>query len=193
VSTSGDDAHAACELLEVVSLRAQQRVPLKERDHRFQEVLPSPHDVSVQMLTVIVVPLVLKHLTDTEELAEPMEARRTTRALRDHELVRDLPAGSVSASTSAAILANESDREASFSVYKTNNPATPDQSFLLIFRITRHVVTVDTTSDVISSAGYPGFPANSQMHTARLPARGAANCLQGHSNVLFGHVTLGRL
>jgi hypothetical protein len=122
-----------------------------------------------------------------------VEARRAARPLSDHELVRDLPAGSVSASTPAAVLANESDREASFSVYKTNNPATPDQSFLLIFRITRHVVTVDITSDIISSAGYPGFPANSQMHTAPLPTRGAANCLQEHSTVLFGHVTLGRL
>src|SRR5262249_29475509 len=109
------------------------------------------------------------------------------------ELMRDLPAGLVGASTSSAALAHEADREASFSVYKTNNPATSDQSFLLIFRLTRHVVTVDIGSDVSSSAGYPGFPAYSQMHTAPLPARGAANCLQGHSNVLFGHVTLGRL
>jgi hypothetical protein len=164
-----------------VTLRAQQRVPLEERDHRLKQVLPPPHDVSVQMLAVIVVPLVLKHLTDTEELAEPMEARRTTRALRDHELVRDLPAGFIGASASSAGLAHEADREASFSVYKTNNPATSDQSFLLIFRITRHVVTVDISSDVFSSAGYPGFPAYSQMLTAPLLMRGAANCLEGHS------------
>ena len=91
--------------------------------------------------------------------------------------MRDLPAGPVAASPSSTGLADETDREASFSVYKTNNPATSDQSFLLIFRITRHVVTVDITSDVISSAGYPGFPAYSQMHTAPLPTRGAANCL----------------
>jgi hypothetical protein len=126
------------------------------------------------MLTVIVISLVLEHLTDPEELTELVEARRAARPLCNHELMRDLPAGSVPASTPAAILANESDREASFSVYKTNNPATPDQSFLLIFRITRHVVTVDITSDIISSAGYPGFPANSQMHTAPLLMRGAA-------------------
>jgi len=193
VSTRRNHGHATGELLEVVSLRAQQRVPLEERNYRLQQILPPSHDVSVQMLAVIVIPLVLKHLTDTEELAELMKARRAARALRNHKLVRYLPAGSVSASASAATLANESDREASFSVYKTNNPATPDQSFLLIFRITRHVVTVDITSDVSSSAGYPGFPAYSQMHTAPLPAQGAANCLQEHSTVLFGHVTLGRL
>jgi hypothetical protein len=178
VSTRRNHRHATGELLEVVSLRAQQRVPLEERNYRLQQILPPSHDVSVQMLAVIVVPLVLEHLTYTEELAELMKARRAARTLRNHELMRDLPAGSVSASASAAILANESDREASFSVYKTNNPATPDQSFLLIFRITRHVVTVDITSDVSSSAGYPGFPAYSQMRTAPLPAQGAANCLK---------------
>ena len=130
---------------------------------------------------MIVVPLVLEHLTDTEELAELVEARNAARALRDDELMRDLPAGLVGAPSSSADLANEADREASFSVYKTNNPAIPDQSFLLIFRITRHVVTVDITPDVTSSAGYPGFPAYSQMHSAPLPTRGAANCLKGIS------------
>jgi hypothetical protein len=68
----------------------------------------------------------------------------------------------------------EPDGEAAFSVYKADDPATElDQPFLLVFRIARHVVTVDTTSDVASSAGYPGFPAYSQMRTALLPARGA--------------------
>jgi hypothetical protein len=106
---------------------------------------------------------------------ELVETQDAAGALRHDELVRDLPAGLVAGAAPTAGLADEADREVSFSVCKTNNPATPDQSFLLIFRITRHVVTVDITSDIISSAGYPGFPANSQMRTAPLPARGAAN------------------
>ena len=188
-----DQLDTSGELLEVLLLRAQHRVLPEERNDRLQQIDASSHDVAVQMLAVIVIPLVFEHLTDTEELAKLMKARCAARALRHHELMRDLPAGLVSASAPPTRLANETDREASFSVYKTNNPATPDQSFLLIFRITRHVVTLDITSDIRSSAGYPGFPAYSQMHTAPLPARGAANCLQGHSIVLFGHVTLGRL
>jgi hypothetical protein len=91
--------------------------------------------------------------------------------------MRHLPAGPVTGSALAAFLADEADREASFSVYKTNNPAKPDQPFLLIFRITRHVVTtVNARSDVItvSSAGYPGLPAYGQMRTAPLLTRGAA-------------------
>ena len=188
-----DQLNTSGELLEVLLLRAQHRVLPEERNDRLQQIDASSHDVAVQMLAVIVKPLVLEHLTNTKELAELVQTRRATRALRDHELVRDLPAGLVAVSPPPASLAHEADREASFSVYKTNNPATSDQSFLLIFRITRHVVTVDITSDVISSAGCPGFPAYSQMHTAPLPTRGAANCLQEHSTVLFGHVTLGRL
>src|SRR3989440_535904 len=195
-----DQLDTSGELLEVLLLRAQHRVLPEERNDRLQQIDASSHDVAVQMLAVIVIPLVLEHLTNilehltnTKELAELVQTRRATRALRDHELVRDLPAGLVAVSPPPASLALEADREASFSVYKTNNPATPDQSFLLIFRITRHVVTVDITSDVISSAGYPGFPAYSQMRTAPLPTRGAANCLEEHFTVLFGHVTLGRL
>src|SRR5436190_6821720 len=147
----------------------------------------------MQVFAVVVVPPVFDHLTDTKEITKLVQTRDAVRALRHDELMGDLPTSLVAASAPPACLANETDREATFSVYKTNNPATPDQSFLLIFRITRHVVTVDITSDIRSSAGYPGFPAYSQMHTAPLPARGAANCLQRHSIVLFGHVTLGRL
>ena len=76
---------------------------------------------------------------------------------------------------------HETNREASFSVYKTDHPATKlDQPFLLIFRIARHVVTiVNAQPDVtMSSAGYPGFPAFGQMRTAPLPMRGATQLLQ---------------
>src|SRR2546421_540175 len=195
-----DQLDTSGELLEVLLLRAQHRVLPEERNDRLQQIDASSHDVAVQMLAVIVIPLVLEHLTNilehltnTKELAELVQTRRATRALRDHELVRDLPAGLVAVSPPPASLALEADREASFSVYKTNNPATPDQSFLLIFRITRHVVTVDITSDVISSAGYPGFPAYSQMRTAPLPTRGATIFSKGSALILRSHVTLGRL
>src|SRR5437763_8135394 len=68
-------------------------------------------------------------------------------------LVADL----VAASTRTAWLPHERDREASFSVYKTDHPASElDQPFLLVFR-TRHVVTLDILSDGSSSAGYTGF------------------------------------
>ena len=173
-----DQVETECEPLEVLLLRAQHRVLPEEWNDPLQQVEPTPNCISIQVLAVIVVPLVLEHLADTEELAELVQTRDAAGALCHDELMRDLPAGLVGASASSAALAHEADREASFSVYKTNNPATSDQSFLLIFRFTRHVVTVDIGSDVSSSAGYPGFPAYSQMHTAPSLMRGAANCLK---------------
>jgi hypothetical protein len=69
--------------------------------------------------------------------------------LRNRELVRDLAASLVASAVRSVWLPNEPDREASFSVYKTDHPATElDQPFLLVFR-TRHVVTmVNVRADV---------------------------------------------
>src|SRR5438093_12443670 len=107
--------------------------------------------------------------------------------------MRDLVSGSVTSSPRAAWLPHEADREASFSVYKTDHPTTElDQPFLLVFR-TRHFVTVSARSDVTSSAGYSGFPAFGQMRIASLPMRGATKCLRQLHTVFFRRVTLGRL
>jgi hypothetical protein len=94
--------------------------------------------------------------------------------------VRYLEAGLVALPIRPVWLPDEPDREASFSVYKTDDPTTLlDQPFLLIVR-TRHVVTmVNAPSDAtMSSAGYSEFPAYGQMRTVLLPARGAAMYLR---------------
>ena len=125
---------------------------------------------------MIIPPPVRYDLAHTEELIEFVQTRDASRALRTHELMRHLPAGFVAGPTSSALLSDKADREASFSVYETDNPASSDQPFLLIVR-TRHVVTIVNVrpDGTISSAGYSEFPAYGQMHTALLPARGAAN------------------
>ena len=113
------------------------------------------------------------HLTRSEELAELVETLNATRALCDHEVMRDLVPGLVASSPRTVRLTYETDREASFSVYKTDHPASElDQPFLLIFR-TRHIVTLDIRSDAKSSAGCTGFPAFGQIRTAPLLTRGA--------------------
>jgi hypothetical protein len=67
---------------------------------------------------------------------------RRLRRLRDRELVRDLETSLVASPPRTVCLPHEADREASFSVYKTDHPATElDQPFLLVFR-TRHIVTL---------------------------------------------------
>src|SRR5262249_23629968 len=80
-----------------------------------------------------------------------------TGALRHDEVMRDLVSGLVASSAYAVWLPHKPDREASFSVYKTDNPATElDQPFLLVFR-TRHVVTLNVASDVFEQCGILGF------------------------------------
>ena len=121
----------------------------KERDDPFKQILASTNDIAVKVFPVVVMPPVHIHLARTKEFAQVIEAGNATRSLRHDELVRDLVPGCVAASARPAWLPDESDREATFSVYKTNHPTTKlDQSFLLIFR-TRHVVTmVNALADV---------------------------------------------
>ena len=147
VSAGLDHLDAARELHEVLLLRRSQGVLAEERDHRLHQVRPPTNDVSVQVLTVIVVPRVAENLTHTEELTKLVKAGHALLALRYCELVSNLETSLVAASARPALLPNETDREASFPVYKTDHPATElDQPFLLIFR-TRHVVTVGIASD----------------------------------------------
>ena len=157
VATGGNQFDAVSELLEVELLRAAQGVPLEERNDRLQQILTPANDVASQVLPMVVGPSVWQHLTYSKELTQLVETLGASFALRHCELVSDLVSGSVAASTGPASLADEADREASFSVYETDYPATElDQPFLLVFR-TRHVVTLDVTSDATSSAGYTGF------------------------------------
>jgi hypothetical protein len=96
---------------------------------------------------MIVVSPVDEDAADPKEALEPLEAADALHALRHDESVRNLVASSVAAPIRPVWLTDESDGEAPFSVYKTDDPTTElDQSFLLIFR-TRHVVTVGIASD----------------------------------------------
>jgi hypothetical protein len=118
-----------------------------------------------------------EHATASEEPLKLFEHMIAACRLRYDEPRGYLNPGSVSGTVSSTWLPNETDREASFSVYKAGYPATKlDQPFLLIFR-TRHVVTLDILSDGSSSAGYTGFPAYGQMRTTPLLVWGATICL----------------
>ena len=99
---------------------------------------------------MVVVPAVHEDSPYLEELTELLQAADASNTLRHGKPVSDLIAGSVADSTSPARLPDEANGETSFSIHKTDHPATLllDQSFLLIVR-TRHVVTmVNALSDV---------------------------------------------
>jgi hypothetical protein len=149
VAAGIDHLDTAYELLEVLLFRAPHRMPPKERNHRLQQIRASPNHVPIQMLAMVVVPFIHENLTDTKELTKIAEAGHALLALRYCELVSNLETSLVADSARPAWLPNETDREATFSVYETDHPTTKlDQSFLLIFR-TRHVVTmVNALADV---------------------------------------------
>ena len=124
-------------------------MPLEERDNRLQQIRSASHGVLAEVLAMVVVPPVHVDTPDAEEALELFETGATSLALSHDEPVEHLVSGRVASSLRAVWLPHEADREASFSVYETDHPATElDQSFLLIFR-TRHVVTmVNVLSDV---------------------------------------------
>ena len=139
---------ATRELLEVGALRRAKRMPCEERDDRLNELRPTGHDVLAQVCLVVVVAPVDVDPPYSEEALELLEAAHALHPLRHGKPRGHLDAGLVADSVYTAWLPNETDREASFSVYETDHPTTElDQSFLLVFR-TRHVVTmVNVLSD----------------------------------------------
>ncbi len=149
VVPTGHQLDAVSELLKVEPFGRSERMLPKERNNPFEQILATTDDVAVEMLPVVGVPPVDVHLSRSKELAELVETIGAARALCHHEIMRDLVSGFVAPSARTVWLPYEPDREASFSVYKTDHPTTElDQPFLLIFR-TRHVVTVDIRPDII--------------------------------------------
>jgi hypothetical protein len=149
VSINGDDLHTPSEGLEVVLLRGPQWMVLEERNDRLQQISSATYGVLAEVLPMVVTPPVHIDTPNPEEALELLEADAAALTLGYDEPVEHLVAGCVASSPRAAWLPHEADREASFSVYETDHPATElDHSFLLIFR-TRHVVTmVNVRSDV---------------------------------------------
>jgi len=109
------------------------------------------------VLAVVVVAAISHHHAHPEELPELVKTRDARGALRHRELVGHLVSGSVAASACPVMLPDEPDREATFSVYKTDHPPTGlTQSFLLVF-CTGRIVTAHTQIVRASTAGYASF------------------------------------
>jgi hypothetical protein len=87
VATAGDQIDTESELLKVESLRSPQRMPLEERNHRVDKIRTATNNVAVQMLAVVVIPPVCKHLPHSKELTELMETLDAAGALRHRELM----------------------------------------------------------------------------------------------------------
>ncbi len=67
--------HTLCELLEILPLRGLHRIPPEERDHDFQQLRTLSHNVTMQVLFVVIVPLIRQYLSHSEELGELLKTR----------------------------------------------------------------------------------------------------------------------
>ena len=163
------DIQTSSEAFEISLLRRAKRILMEERDDHLSEVIPSAHCVSMQVLLVIVIPSIDADGTNPKEALQIAQRTGAFGALNDHKTVSHLKSGSVASSLHPIWLPDEADREASLSVYKTNNPASPDQPFLLIFRTVRIVTAPDHYHSLGRVPdGYTGFPAYSRMLTITL-------------------------
>ena len=116
---------------------------LEEGNYHSEKVKPPLDSILQEILAVVVVPAVSIRATDPKELFEFHESGRATRTLGHGEPMNHLIAGSVAGSSHPIGLPDETDGEAAFSVYETNNPASLHQPFLLIAR-TAQIVTAHT-------------------------------------------------
>ncbi len=132
MSTGVDDPHTTRESFEVELLRRPERVSFEERQYRSKELRSPVHDELAQMLTMIVMALSDEDPTSSEEALQLLQRRPAPDALRHDEPMRHLKPGFVASATSSAWLPNESDGEATLSVYKASDPARLNQPFLLI-------------------------------------------------------------
>src|SRR3954447_23685162 len=123
VPAGGDELHATGKSLEVEPLRCQQRMLLEERNNRFHQLRASIDAILQEILAMVVAPCVPNDPADPEEALKLLEAAGARSALRDRKAVSHLIAGFVAAPVHPVWLTDEADREAPFSVYKTNNPA----------------------------------------------------------------------
>ena len=105
---------------------------------------------------MVVISPVVNNTADTEELFENFEAADAAHPLRYYEPVGHLITGLVAFTAYPFSLMDKADGEASLSIHKTNYPAKPDQSFLLIAR-TGRIVTAHTLIVRTSTTGFTGF------------------------------------
>jgi hypothetical protein len=172
MTTVADHAHAARELLEIKSLSCMQRMSLEERNYCPEKLISAVDDELGKVFTMVVVTLIDKHTSHTEEALKPLQCRSPADTLRHHEPMRNLIPGFVAFPARSVTLPNKADGEATLSIYKAHYPSDPNQPFLLVF-CTHDIVTVPPAWDGTRSLGYSDVPAYGRMRTARLPARGA--------------------
>ena len=114
---------------------------------------------------------------------------RSCAPCRDHELVSDLTTRACSRPFRTVMLPNEADGEAPLLRLRSRSPQPRNSISLSCWFSAPDTLSLRYTpgrTAPLSSAGYTGFPAYSQMHTASLPTRGQ-RWTEDAAHVVFGH------
>ena len=166
VSAAFHQSDDSYELLKVVSLRSSQWVLLEEGDDLRAEVIKTLNAISKEILPMIVMSTIPKHLSAPEELNEILENVSTGLALNNRKFRSDLPL------QSHLRTSIDGTAEAAFPIYETHDPSGVAEPFLLIFRrgpCQPHTVRIVTaihaftlirgwdTKPMTSTNGYTGF------------------------------------
>ena len=101
------DFDAPRELLEILALGCAQRIRSEKRNDHPKEVMPSTHDVAMQMLLVIVVPPIDADSADTKESLHLVQRVNAFGALNHHKAVGHLISGFVASPTCSVWLPNK--------------------------------------------------------------------------------------
>ena len=109
--------HDCNKKLKVFLLRRSKWVLLEERNDTFAQIWYRSHAVPVEMLVMVVIPFIHEHFPASEECFEHFERREALLPLSYDKLREHLP------SEFARIVAEHTDREASFSIGKSHYPS----------------------------------------------------------------------
>jgi hypothetical protein len=109
MNTRLDQPYTFRELQEVALLGGSQRIPVKERNYGFHQIIPCSDAVPIHMLFVVVISPIDIDGTNTKELHEQVETVDAGRALSHRKLMCHLEAGLVPSPIVSMRLTNQVD------------------------------------------------------------------------------------
>jgi hypothetical protein len=109
MNTRPNQPYTFRELQEVTLLGGSQRIPIKERNYGFHQIIPCSDTVPIHMLFVVVVSPIDIDGANTKELHEQVETVDARRALSHRKLMCHLEAGFVPSPIVSVRLTNQVD------------------------------------------------------------------------------------
>jgi hypothetical protein len=161
--SSAHHVHNYFEPLEFSSFGANKWVFFEERNDAIRQALQAPDAEAPDVLSMIVVPRIAYDVAAAEELFHSVKNTYALLSLHDREGWLDLPTHTTRS------IPKDWNTETTFAVDEADDPLRKAWPFLLIVRtgriFTNHLIQpTKRLYQPVSSAGFSGFPAYSQLH-----------------------------